>query len=147
MNWEHSCGAVVFTRLDGEPRFVLVQQKMGHFGFPKGHMEPGETEEQTALREISEEVGLRPDLISGFREEITYTLPAKPDTKKRVTIFLAEYRDQKIVPQEIELRQAVLVPYEKAMETLHCRDARRILQAAMEYLNHYEKGTSFGGCI
>ena len=66
MNYEYSCGAVVFTRIGGEPHYVLVRAKdqpMGCHGFPKGHMEAGETEEQTALREIYEEVGLRVRLL------------------------------------------------------------------------------------
>ncbi len=61
MNCEYFCGAVVFTRMDGEPHYLLVRAKdrpKGCHGFPKGHMEPGETEVQTALREIFEETGL-----------------------------------------------------------------------------------------
>ena len=53
MNYEYSCGAVVFTRIGGEPHYLLIRQNdqsEGCHGFPKGHMEPGETEEQTALR-------------------------------------------------------------------------------------------------
>lgn len=48
MRLERSCGAVVFTRIGGEPRYVLVRSLEGVYGFPKGHMEPGETPEETA---------------------------------------------------------------------------------------------------
>ena len=44
MKHEKSCGAVVFTCIDGEIKYVLAQSLGGHFGFPKGHVEPGETE-------------------------------------------------------------------------------------------------------
>ena len=47
MNYEYSCGAVVFTHIDGAPHYLLVRAKdqpEGCHGFPKGHMEPGETE-------------------------------------------------------------------------------------------------------
>ena len=94
MNYEYSCGAVVFTRMGGEPHYVLVRAKdqpEGCHGFPKGHMEAGETEEQTALREIYEEVGLRVRLLPGFRAVTEYALPYPPDTRKRVVFFLAEY--------------------------------------------------------
>ena len=50
MAFEKSCGAVVFTRVGGELRYVLAQSLRGHYGFPKGHVEPGETETETALR-------------------------------------------------------------------------------------------------
>ena len=48
MNYEKSCGVVVFTYVASEVRYVLVQSRNGHFGFPKGHTEFGETEEETA---------------------------------------------------------------------------------------------------
>ena len=48
MKLERSCGAVVFTRTEEEPMYVLVRSHKGHYGFPKGHMETGETEEETA---------------------------------------------------------------------------------------------------
>ena len=69
MEREKSCGAVVFTRKDdGEIRYVLVKQRSGRYCFPKGHVEGAETEHQTALREIWEETGIRPQILPGFRE-------------------------------------------------------------------------------
>ena len=75
MNYEYCCGAVVFTPVDGVPHYLLVRAKNqpeGCHGFPKGHMEPGETEEQTALREIFEETGIRVRLVEGFRVVTEY---------------------------------------------------------------------------
>ena len=69
MNREYSCGAVVFTRRAGQILYVIVQEQGGAYSFPKGHMEVGETETETARREIFEETGLHPDLISGFYEQ------------------------------------------------------------------------------
>ena len=80
MDREKSCGAVVFTRRDdGEIRYVLVQQHSGRYCFPKGHVEAGETEHQTALREIWEETGLRPQILPGFRESESYEVRKNPD--------------------------------------------------------------------
>ena len=58
MTIEKSCGAVVFTRDHGLVQYLIIQSKEGFYGFPKGHIEPGEQEEETALREIWEETGL-----------------------------------------------------------------------------------------
>ena len=54
----HSAGAVLYTVISGERRYVLVREKNGSYGLPKGHVEPGETLAQTALREVREETGL-----------------------------------------------------------------------------------------
>ena len=74
---EKSCGAVVFTRCGSKIQYVLVQNRAGIYGFPKGHVEAGETEEQTALREVFEKVGLLVRLLPGFRSEDAYPLPPK----------------------------------------------------------------------
>ena len=137
MNYEYSCGAVVFTRIGGQPHYVLVRAKdqpEGCHGFPKGHMEPGETEEQTALREILEETGLRVRLIPGFRAVTEYNLPTPPDTRKRVVFFLAEYEDQTPIPQESELSAITLSPWPQALELTEFADSKRILTDAHEFL-------------
>lgn len=138
MNYEYSCGAVVFTRIGGETHYLLVRQtgqREGCHGFPKGHMEPGETEEQTALREIYEEVGLRVRLLEGFRSVTEYPLPLLPDTRKRVTFFLAEYEDQTITIQETEVASYTLAPFEKALELTEFADSKRILTEAHAFLS------------
>ena len=131
---EKSCGAVVFTRAENEIRYVVIRHTGGHCGFPKGHMEPGEDEKTTALREICEEVGLRPTLAEGFLEEENYPLPNRPGVTKRVVYFLAEYSGQDIQTQPGEIAEAYLLPYEEAFSTLTFREAREILGKANRFL-------------
>ena len=135
MQIEKSCGAVVFTRVNGEIRYVLAQNPEGYYGFPKGHMEAGETETETALREIREEVGLCPRLIDGFRAETEHPLPQKPGVIKQIVYFLAEYEDQEIIFQKEELMSAPLVSYEEAMALFVFDSNKRILTEAHAYLN------------
>ena len=135
MQLEKSCGGVVFTRENGEVRYVIIRHRTGHCGFPKGHMEPGETEVQTALREIREEVGLQCTLMEGFRQQDQYPLPKKPGTMKQVIYFLAEFADQAICIQPEEISAVYLLPYEKAMKKLPFPEARRILTAADAFLH------------
>ena len=138
MNYEYSCGAVVFTRIGGEPHYLLIRAKdqpEGCHGFPKGHMEAGETEEQTALREINEEVGLRVRLLEGFRAVTEYPLPCPPNTRKRVVFFLAEYEDQQITIQESELASFTLAPFPQALELTEYADSKQILSDAHAFLN------------
>ena len=55
-----SCGAVLFTDVNGERHYVLVSSvnNANVFGLPKGQMEKGETEQETASREILEETSV-----------------------------------------------------------------------------------------
>lgn len=137
MNYEYSCGAVVFTRIDGVPHYLLVRAKdqpEGCHGFPKGHMESGETERETALREILEETGIQVTLLDGFRAVTEYPLPTPPDTRKRVVFFLAEYADQQVHIQETELAGFVLAPFDEALALTEFADSRQILTDAYGFL-------------
>lgn len=137
MNYEYSCGAVVFTRIDGVPHYLLVRAKdqpEGCHGFPKGHMESGETERETALREILEETGVRVELLEGFRAVTEYPLPTPPDTRKRVVFFLAEYADQQVHIQETELAGYVLAPFDEALVLTEFADSKQILTETHAFL-------------
>ena len=135
MNHEYSCGAVVFTRLDGEIRYVIMQSCEGVYGFPKGHMEPGETEQQTALREIYEEVGLHVRLLPDFRFTTDYPIVKKPGTMKHVTFFLAEYEDQPLRPQPEEVKSVALMTFSEAMAVLPYERLTELLTQANDFLN------------
>lgn len=134
MNWERSCGAIVFTRRNGQLLFVIVQEQAGTYSFPKGHMEGDETELETARREIFEETGLRPEFLNGFCQQDEYHLSEKPGTWKRVTYFLAEFGDDPLVPQEGEIKRILLLPYEQALALFKYENARRLLTQAHAFL-------------
>lgn len=81
MKKEKSCGAVVFRREGERVLFLLEHMVQGHISLPKGHVESGETEAETALREIREETGLEAVLDTSFRHVITYSpAPGKART-------------------------------------------------------------------
>lgn len=136
MTFEKSCGAVLFTRERGNIKFVLVREKSGFYSFPKGHVEKGETEKETAVREIFEEVGLSPVFIDGFTEKDEHPLPGKRDTFKQVVYFLAEYKGEEIKYNKEELLGAELVSYQQAMSLFKHESSRRILKNAMEFISN-----------
>jgi len=139
MQIEKSCGAVVFTRRGNDILYVIIRQTNGDYGFPKGHMEPGEDEQTAALREIREEVGLNAEILKGFREEISYPFPHKPYVIKQVVYFLAEYAGQEIVCQQSEVSAADLLPFEQAWEKLTFVQTRNILTKANHLLKAKEE--------
>ncbi len=140
MNYEKSCGAVVYTREGGALRYVIIRSLGGVCGFPKGHMEGAETEEETALREILEETGLHVRLIGDFRTTDEFILRERPGFSKRVVYFLAEYEGQALHPQPTELAGAQLMTFEEALSVFQFESYRRILTEAHEWLlTHSQK--------
>lgn len=100
--FQKSCGAVVFKRENGGIKILcLFQQRSQTYSVPKGHMEAFETEEQTAKREIKEEIGISVDFVTNFKKTIRYDIPG--GKHKTVVLFLAECTQQlKIDSREIE---------------------------------------------
>lgn len=96
-----SCGVIPYRMEQDGPRYLLCHQRgSGSWSFPKGHMEPQETEEETALRELKEETGLEAKLCPGFRTVQEYALSAV--SRKRLILFLgAVSGDVKMDPKEI----------------------------------------------
>ncbi len=63
---EVSAGGIVFRRLpELGTQFLLIKDSYDNWGFPKGHLEDGETPAQAALRETSEETGLGELMLQG----------------------------------------------------------------------------------
>ncbi|XP_058997945.1 bis(5'-nucleosyl)-tetraphosphatase [asymmetrical] [Mustela lutreola] len=96
-----ACGLIIFRRcliptVDKPAiEFLLLQASDGihHWTPPKGHVEPGENDLETALRETQEEAGIAADqltIIEGFRRELRYVAWEKPKT---VIYWLAEVKD------------------------------------------------------
>lgn len=84
-----SCGVIVYRLRGGVKEYLLLLQRRSHtWSFPKGHMEAGESEEQTALRELREETGLTAGLLPGFRAVTDYSIAGI--YKKTVVLFMAK---------------------------------------------------------
>lgn len=84
-----SCGVIPFRRREGDMEILLVFEEFSQcWSLPKGHMEAGENERQTALRELFEETGLTATLLPHLR--VTEEYMVGPLTKKQVVYFPAE---------------------------------------------------------
>ena len=130
MKYIKSCGFVAYKQVNGENYYLIIKSLNGDVGFPKGHMEPGESEEQTAIRELKEETGISVNLITGFRKQIEYELKFVPDTIKQSVYFLGECVSDKIICQEAEVAEASFVSYYEAIEILTFEETKNILKDA-----------------
>lgn len=130
--YEKTSGAVLYTEKDGERRYLLVKTKSGHIGFPKGHTEYGETEQENAIREIFEETGIKTTLRDDFRMEYTFT--TLENSIKTGVFFLAHYDYHAPEFQETEIFDDFLLPYEEAYEKLNWTQDKEILKAAQALL-------------
>lgn len=131
--YEHSCGAVVFRKINEDYRFLLIKnRRSNHWGFPKGHMEKGETKEDTARREVLEETGLHINIIDGFCSASQYRIGTK--IEKRVEVFLASTEDTQTVIQKEEIEDYVWMRYSDAIDMLKFDNDKDILKDVHEFM-------------
>ncbi len=128
---EYSAGAVLFCQGDEERLYVLVTELSGNTGLPKGHVEEGETNEQTALREIFEETGIKAGIVPGFSGEIVY--PQGKGMLKHFAYYLASFRPEQEIRSGPDV-VAHILPYEQALRKLSFADVRSILREAELFL-------------
>lgn len=102
---EISAGGVVFRKIGDGLQVQMIQDRYGKITLPKGKMEPGETIEQTALREIAEETGIIGTIVQPL-EKITYqfTLSGAGVVDKEVHYYLVEATGGTLQAQVEEIR-------------------------------------------
>lgn len=129
---EQSYGVIPFR--DG--KVFLTQHREGHWGFPKGHPEPGETPQETATRELVEETGLE---VVRFLSDKTYAEEYSLEreglsVKKRVEYYLAEVAGE-IILQPAEVLQGEWFMLESAAQKVTYPQARAICKKVAQDLD------------
>jgi 8-oxo-dGTP pyrophosphatase MutT (NUDIX family) len=133
MKYEKSCGAIIYQEVGGSIHFLIIKNRDGkHWGFPKGHVEAGETEEETALREVFEEVGLKIKIVSDFRGGFKYKVNER--TEKEIVYFLAESKSSIVKVQVEEIEEFKWCKLDEAIKVLTYNDDRRLLIESQKYL-------------
>ncbi len=131
MNFEKSCGALVVRREQDQYYILMIRHKAGgNRSFPKGHVEAGETEYETALREVMEETSSRIAIVSDFRATVNYR--PSPGVMKEVVYFLAFTTSADIKAREGEIAEVEWVPLDQAEECLAHDNDKTVFRAAME---------------
>lgn len=126
--YEKSCGAVVFYKSKQNIKILLIKNSKGkYWGFPKGHVEQeDENEQTTAIREIKEETGLDVALIKDFRQISEYCPFGK--IKKQVVFFLAQAFTDKVEIQENEIESYIWVDLQQARKMCSFDNDLRIIE-------------------
>ena len=123
---EKSCGCII---INSKNEVLLVYEKERNFwGFPKGHVEEGETEVQTALREVKEEVNLDVKIDESVRFESEYSFE---NINKTVVFYLASPINEEVIMQESEIEEYKWCSYDEAIKMIKYDNLKSILNNVM----------------
>ena len=127
---EKSCGCIIIKN----KKVLLVYEKNRNFwGFPKGHMEAGETEVETALREVKEEVGLDVEIDKERRYTLNYVI--RDEIDKTTVLYIAKAKNEEIVMQENEIENIRWCSFEEALNTLTFDNWKEMFKKVIDDLN------------
>ena len=135
---ERSAGAVVFTEKGETVRYLLLHYPAGHWDFPKGHVEDGESDVEAALREVKEETGLDVEIIFGFREVIDYVYSKGNVMSHKTVVFFLARAETDIVRLSSEHTGYAWLPYREAMRRITYENSRKVLYKADAFLKIYK---------
>jgi bis(5'-nucleosidyl)-tetraphosphatase len=133
---EKSAGAIIFRREKSKIFYLLLHYEEGHWGSPKGHIESGETIEETARREIREETGLTDiRLVDGFQELNRYIYMSQGQRMFKTVVFLlaeTQIAEVKISWEHIGFSWLI---YDEALEKITFKSEKIVLQKAANFIS------------
>ena len=121
-----SCGCIIIEN----NKVVLIQQKKGNWGFPKGRIEKNETEVETAIREVKEETNLDVK-IEDVNKKYVDSYFAKKNEFKEVVFFLAKRIGGEIKPQENEIKKVEWVDLIEAINRITMKSTKILYQKVL----------------
>jgi bis(5'-nucleosidyl)-tetraphosphatase len=133
---EISAGAVLYLNDEGtDIKYLILNYSYGHWDFPKGNIEAGETELETVFREVSEETGITDiQIIEGFRQQISYKYRKKSKlVNKAVIYYLAETKSKQVV-LSFEHNNFGWYSFDQALVKLSFENSKKVLRSANQLL-------------
>ena len=134
-----SAGGVTFRWRDSEPEIAIVSVKPKlRWQLPKGIVDPGESPQMTAVREVREEAGIDTELIR-LIETIEYWYRGEKYGKpvryhKYVHFYLLEYERGDVAEHDHEVEEARWVSLDEAMEMLEFKGERDVVEKARDMI-------------
>lgn len=137
---EFSAGGAVYKK-DGDKLLWLVCKHSGYHKWvlPKGLVEEGESSQETAVREVEEECGIKTRVVAKIpeAEKYVYTMNGQK-VFKQVNYFLMEYESGDIADHDWEMEEVLWLPFEKAVSKLNFHGAKKVLEKARKLLKETE---------
>jgi len=132
---DYSFGVVPFFKEDsGEIKYLVIQQRAGHWGFPKGHKENDETDRESACRELTEETSVTDFKIVDNEKcfSVSYIAfhPELKQVDKTVCYYIAQVFDKAVTPQLSELHTLEWFSYEDALLKISHPQIKEVLKKA-----------------
>lgn len=122
---EKSCGCIVIENR----KVLLIKQTSGIWGFPKGHVEHDETEEETAKREVKEETNIDVEIDPKKRYEMHYT--TDKGKYKEVVLFLSKKISGQLKKQDDEILEAKWFEFDDAMQIISFENTKELFEQVL----------------
>ncbi len=134
---EYTAGGVVFRRVeDGGIEILMIQDLLGRWTIPKGHVEAGESLEQTALREVAEETGLTQFRLGDKLDKLHFFYRKEGKLIFMTThVYLMEAlgNTDAVIPEDSEgIVDAKWFDSETALGLIEYRDTERLFRLALD---------------
>lgn len=136
---QFSAGGVAFRNgADGLETVIVLMLPERRWQLPKGVIDPGETSEQAALREVREEGGIECEIVEKL-DTIEYWFTVDRDSSparihKRVDFFLMRYLSGDVADHDHEVEDAVWVTFTEALARLEFESERDVVARALDLL-------------
>ncbi|MFD1812363.1 NUDIX hydrolase [Rhodococcus gannanensis] len=148
---ETSAGGLVVDGLDG-PRELQCAALIGRtdrrgrllWSLPKGHIEQGETAEQTAIREVAEETGIRGSVLASLGSIDYWFVTEGRRIHKTVHHYLLRFQGGELSDEDVEVTEVAWVPLTELGSRLAYADERRLAEVAGELLDRIASGQEIG---
>lgn len=132
---EKSCGIVVYRERAGSRLYLILHYEEGHWDLPKGHVEPGEKEMETAMRELREETGIDDiEPVFGFRESLEYFYERQGRTMHKEVVFFLGKASRAGVKLSFEHIGYEWLAFKDATKRLTYKNAKDLLAKAEKRL-------------
>ena len=128
---EKSCGTIIID----DDKVLIIKQKKGLYGFPKGHMEENETEIETAIRETKEETNLDVLIDETKRYSLNYVIDNKID--KEVVYYLAKPLNKNIIKQESEINDILWIDIDKVIDILTFDNLKELWKKVLKEIKKF----------